>query len=344
MASNKKDAYYFSHDSNALTDPKILSMRCDYTLEGYGLYWAILEMLRNESEYKLPLNKNTFRAIKMQTATTINVEDFINDCINEYKDGENGNGLFNTDGEFFWSESLLKRMHKYEDIKQKRSEAGKKAMQNRWPDKQKDNNVITNIQKNNICYNKAITMLSKKKIKNSIKNSKNNKIITSVIKKDNKAITNVIKKYSNVITKNNKLNQIKSKEIKLKEIKSIYPYYHIIEENKSLDEMMDEMDKIEFARIIEKCEINTLLDSKLAIEIIEILKELFVNAATKHKIQQLNSKQLCYALKNYAIANTKSQIKLPKQYFKKCLLSALEQTELSTQYDTNTIYEKMESG
>jgi len=39
-----KDAYYFSHDSNALTDPKILSMRCDYGLERL---WFILGNIRN---------------------------------------------------------------------------------------------------------------------------------------------------------------------------------------------------------------------------------------------------------------------------------------------------------
>lgn len=39
-----KDAYYFSHDSNALTDPKILSMRCDYGLERV---WFILGNFRN---------------------------------------------------------------------------------------------------------------------------------------------------------------------------------------------------------------------------------------------------------------------------------------------------------
>ena len=94
MAS--KDVYYFSHDANALSDPKILGMRCDYGLEGYGLYWAILEMLRNESTYKLPLNKNTYRAIKMQTGTTIDVEKYLQDCINEYTDSESENGLFNT--------------------------------------------------------------------------------------------------------------------------------------------------------------------------------------------------------------------------------------------------------
>ena len=31
--SDKKDVYYFSHDANALSDPKILGMRCDYGLE-----------------------------------------------------------------------------------------------------------------------------------------------------------------------------------------------------------------------------------------------------------------------------------------------------------------------
>lgn len=37
--ANKKDVYYFSHDANALSDPKILSMRCDYGLERI---WFIL--------------------------------------------------------------------------------------------------------------------------------------------------------------------------------------------------------------------------------------------------------------------------------------------------------------
>lgn len=45
MAS--KDVYYFSHDSNALTDPKILSMRCDYGLERL---WSILGNLGNVKE------------------------------------------------------------------------------------------------------------------------------------------------------------------------------------------------------------------------------------------------------------------------------------------------------
>lgn len=60
---------------------------------------------------------------------------------------------------------------------------------------------------------------------------------------------------------------------------------------------------------------------------------------TRKQIQELNSKKLLYALKNFAIANTKTKIQIPKQYFKKCILSALQQAELSGQYDVDTIYE-----
>lgn len=256
----------------------------------------------------------------MQTSTTIDVEAFINDCINEYKNGESGNGLFNADKHSFWSESFLRRMQKYEEIKQKRSAAGKKAMQNRWG-KQNDNKTITN--------------LPRRTIKGYCKN---NKLITNVIKSNNKAITNVIKKHGGVITKNNKLNKIKLNKIKLKDMKSIYPSNHVHKENKSLDDMMDEMEKNEFERIISYCELH-IFKPELAIEIEEIIKEMYINLETRQKIQELNSKKLMYALKNFAIANTKTKIQIPKQYFKKCIMSALQQTELSEQFDTDTIYE-----
>lgn len=197
MKDNKtksKDTYYFSHDSNALSDPKILSMRCDYELEGYGLYWAIIEMLRNESTYKLSLDKTTYRAIQMQTHTKINVEKYIDDCINEYRESSQGNGLFNSDGTYFWSESLLNRMSKMEDVREKRSEAGKKSAEKRWGKKAKKKRVI-----------------KRPKI------DKNNKNITSV----KKFITNVTNNNNNVmgllrksVTKNNKIKENKIKENK----------------------------------------------------------------------------------------------------------------------------------
>ena len=118
-------------------------------------------------------------------------------------------------------------------------------------------------------------------------------------------------------------------------MKSIYPSDHKpieIEETK-----MDEMEEMEFERIIKNCELH-VLDPSLNLEITEILREMYLNSKTRKKTLELNSKKIMYALKQFAIANTKSRIQKPKAYFKKCVITATEQTELSTQYDVDTIY------
>ena len=130
--------------------------------------------------------------------------------------------------------------------------------------------------------------------------------------------------------------QIKLNKIKLNEITSIFPSSYKAKKNKTLDDMMDDTEKMEYELMIHNCEMN-IFTPELAIEMSEILKEMYMNPDTREKVQEINSKKLCYALKNYTIANTISQIKIPKAYFKKCVLSALEQTELSTQYDSDTI-------
>lgn len=311
MAS-KKDTYYFSHDANALSDPKILAMRCDYGLEGYGLYWAIIEMLRNEATYKLPLNKNTYRAIKIQTGTTIDVDKYVNDCIKEYGDNETENGLFNTDGKSFWSASLLRRMEKYETLKEKRSQAANA----RWnKEKGKEKNIQNNAKQ---C----------KSIKGICKSNAN------AYKHKYKCSANLKKVYAKLC----KLNQIKLNKIKLNKIKSIYPSNHEFKKNETFENMMDEMDKIEFQKIVTDCNL-VRLNPQLCLEISEILKEIFMNPKTKSKIEGINERNVMYALKQFAVANTRTQIQIPKSYFKKCILSAMEQTELSGQYDIDTIYE-----
>ena len=78
----------------------------------------------------------------MQTNTTIDVEQYINDCINEYKDSESGNGLFTSKDGMFWSESFIRRMEKYEDLKEKR----KRAANARW-NKEKNTEPVKNTKK-----------------------------------------------------------------------------------------------------------------------------------------------------------------------------------------------------
>jgi len=52
----KKEAYYFSHDANAQDDHKCMVLIDQLGMEGYGIFWALIEKLRSEKEYKLPLN------------------------------------------------------------------------------------------------------------------------------------------------------------------------------------------------------------------------------------------------------------------------------------------------
>jgi hypothetical protein len=47
-----KDAYYFSHDSGAHKDPKIIQLRTIHGWAGYGIFWAIIETLRDQSKWK----------------------------------------------------------------------------------------------------------------------------------------------------------------------------------------------------------------------------------------------------------------------------------------------------
>lgn len=190
-----KETYYFSHDSNALTDTKILNMRADYGLEGYGLYWVIIEMMRNEEDYKLTLNKNTYRAIKTLTNTTIDIEKFIKDCLEDYE-------LFKQENEKFYSNSLLRRMQE----KDKKSAIAREKAEKRW------NRNTTDMQQQCISNaNKEKENKEKENKKNKIKEieNKRNKIkdiynsnctnlsqVQKLTDKRNKAIDNFIKEFT----------------------------------------------------------------------------------------------------------------------------------------------------
>jgi len=164
-----KEAYYFSHDANARHDPKILAMRGEYGMFGYGVYWLIIEMMREQDEYKLPLKKYIYNAIAMQVQCTDfakdNAKQFVLECINEFD-------LFQSDDDFFWSNSLVKRMEKKNDLSKKRSEAAKK----RW-DKSHDGGDQEENEKQsnaNAEQNNANAMQNDARKGNEKKGNKNN--------------------------------------------------------------------------------------------------------------------------------------------------------------------------
>jgi uncharacterized protein YbaR (Trm112 family) len=83
-----KEAYYFSHDANARNQINILCMRSVYGMEGYGVFWAIIEMLSESENHKLLLSQHI-------EGCTFRIEQFIKDCI-EFE-------IFETDGTWFWT-------------------------------------------------------------------------------------------------------------------------------------------------------------------------------------------------------------------------------------------------
>lgn len=129
-----KEAYYFSHDSNARQDEKILMLRAEHGWEGYGIYWALIEMMFESSDSALHHNKIKGIAVSYNIDITL-LQHVINTCITEE--------LFTSDNEKFWSESLSRRKSKFLDSKEKKSEAGKKGMAKRYGKQHSSNTVIT---------------------------------------------------------------------------------------------------------------------------------------------------------------------------------------------------------
>lgn len=110
MANN---AYYFSHDSNAKDDPKCMLLIDQLGLEGYGIYWVLIEVLRDQPEFKYPLNLIPILARRYNTTA-----EKMMTVIRNYE-------LFNFDAEnMFFSLSLNNRMNKIKTSIEQRRIAG----------------------------------------------------------------------------------------------------------------------------------------------------------------------------------------------------------------------------
>ena len=112
---------YFSHDSNARNSDKLIPLRMRWGAEGYGIYFMILERLREEPEYTSVKDYNMIAFdLRVDTGKVKSViEDF-------------GLFVFTEDGKYFYSESFKRRMTQKDEKSKKLSEAGKKGNERRW--------------------------------------------------------------------------------------------------------------------------------------------------------------------------------------------------------------------
>jgi hypothetical protein len=147
MAESKRTAGYFSHDSNARNSDRLIKVRMKYGALGYGVYFMILERLRDDPRYMSVRDYNMIAFDLRVDSSVIKsvVEDF-------------GLFVFTEDGEYFYSEGFMRRMDLKDNERQKRSAAGKRAMATRWgttTDKsvirvlsENDKSVITELPEN----------------------------------------------------------------------------------------------------------------------------------------------------------------------------------------------------
>ena len=127
-----KDAYYFPHDSNAKDDPKCVLLIEQLGMEGYGIYWMLIETLREQPDYTYPVAN--IPALGRRYNTTA---EKVKTVVCNY-------GLFTVkDDKIFFSDSLNRRMLVFEEKRAKRSEAGRLGNAARWKTSQTDRNAIT---------------------------------------------------------------------------------------------------------------------------------------------------------------------------------------------------------
>lgn len=107
--SNKKDSYWFRHDSTAGRALKMRKMAHRFGHGGKGIYWDVIEILRDQNEYKYESNDDSLKLL----ADLIGCKDvnkfisWFNECLKVelFKNQEDG---------CFYSEILSKNMMKWE--------------------------------------------------------------------------------------------------------------------------------------------------------------------------------------------------------------------------------------
>lgn len=133
----------FPHEYNARNNPKLQNVLSALGLEGVGLYWCLIEQLYEQGG-KIPISQ--YKCISFVLHLNYKcIERIINDF-----------GLFETDGQYFWSNRVLETINQQVSISEKR----KSAISKRWQKGTTDTNVI---QLNNTCIEEKENKQEKEK-------------------------------------------------------------------------------------------------------------------------------------------------------------------------------------
>lgn len=118
---------YFSHDSNARNSDKLMKVRMKLGAEGYGIFFMLIERLREEEGYKSTIDYDTL-------AFDLRVEpEKVKQVVEDYDLFK-----FTEDGKYFYSDSFNERMEMMDVRAQQRKSKAKKAAEARWNKQSED--------------------------------------------------------------------------------------------------------------------------------------------------------------------------------------------------------------
>lgn len=114
MARKKELSSYFPHDSNARNSEKMVELRMQHGAAGYGVYFMLIERLREASDYSCVVNYNSI-AFDLRVSAEL-----IKSVLRDFRLF----AFFQTDeGERFYSESLRQRMKPMDEMRVQRRNA-----------------------------------------------------------------------------------------------------------------------------------------------------------------------------------------------------------------------------
>jgi hypothetical protein len=142
----KQNSYYFSHDYNAANDVKVLFLRQQLGMEGYGIYWYLVEALASAGG-SLPLSITPVLSMQMQVP-----EVKVLAVISNFS-------LFTLDKDTFFSQ----RLNDHLSIRQNLSDKGKQGAYKRWNNREAIGvaNGEANTKKERKEINKEINLINK---------------------------------------------------------------------------------------------------------------------------------------------------------------------------------------
>ena len=117
-----KDSYYLKHDTNASHDPKMEAMIQRYKMAGYGRFWRLAEVLREQADGRMRRDKWCLATLaQCWKCNEKQADEFLSALINDYE-------LIVSDKQYIWSERIKRDMA----VLEKRRQEARHASAMRW--------------------------------------------------------------------------------------------------------------------------------------------------------------------------------------------------------------------